>query len=131
MGQDDSDLEAEAVIAANLGFYEAFGSLDILQMDKVWEQSDRVLCLHPGWRVIAGWEKVRASWQGIFNNASLIHFNISDSQATVQGDTAWVSCVENITSVVDGKASNFAVQATNIFVKAGDAWLMVHHHASG
>ena len=129
MGQDNSDVEA--VIAANLRFYEAFGSLDILEMDKVWEQSDRVLCLHPGWKVIRGWEHVRASWGGIFNNASLMHFNITDSQVTVHGDTAWVSCLENVTSVLDGRASNFAVQATNIFVRGAEDWLMVHHHASG
>jgi len=129
MGQDDSDVGA--VIAANLRFYEAFGSLDIQEMEKVWEPSHRVLCIHPGWRLLTGWEQVRKSWEAIFNNTSLMQFNITDTQVTVHGDSAWVSCVENITSVVDGRASNFSVQATNIFVQVEGGWLMVHHHGSG
>ena len=130
MVQDNTD--EDAVITANLGFYDAFSSLDIRKMDKVWEQSDRVLCVHPGWAVLGGWEKIRKSWQDIFYNTTLMQFNITSTQVVVQGDSAWVSCVENITSVLDGRASNFTVQATNIFVRAPDGgWLVVHHHASG
>ena len=40
---------------ANQRFYDAFGSLDMDQMDGVWEQSDRALCVHPGWQPIVGW----------------------------------------------------------------------------
>ena len=129
MSQDDSDVNA--VIAANLRFYAAFGSLDIEEMDKVWENSDRVLCIHPGWRLITGWEQVRKSWEGIFYNTTLMHFNITGARVIIHGDSAWVSCLENITSVVDGRATNFAVQATNIFVRGEDGWFMVHHHGSG
>ena len=129
MSQDDSSVDG--VLAANLRFYQACGSLDIEEMDKVWEPSDRVLCIHPGWRLLEGWNDVRKSWEGIFHNSTLMHFNISDAQAFVHGDSAWVSCVENITSVHDGRASNFAIQATNVFVRDGEGWLMVHHHGSG
>ena len=128
MSQDDPDVGA--VAAANLRFYDAFGSLDIEQMDQIWENSDRVLCIHPGWRTLAGWGRVRESWEGIFRNTTLMHFNISDAEVIVHGDSAWVSCVENITSVVDGRATNFGVQATNIFVRTSDGWKMVHHHGS-
>ena len=129
MSQAQSDVDA--VLRANLQFYEAFGSLDIQEMDRVWETSDRVLCLHPGWRLLTGWEAVRRSWEGIFLNTTLMHFNITDAQVIIHGDSAWVSCVENISSVVDARASNFGVQATNIFVRADGGWRMVHHHASG
>ena len=129
MGQDDSDVAA--VAAANLRFYEAFGSLDINALDEVWEASDRVLCIHPGWRLLRGWEQVRQSWEAIFHNTTLMHFNITEAQVVVVGDCAWVSCLENITSVVDGRASNFSVQATNIFVRERDRWLVMHHHGSG
>ena len=111
--------------------YQAFGSLDIEDMDRVWEPSDRVLCIHPGWRLLRGWEDVRQSWEGIFHNSTLMHFNITDAEAIVQGDCGWVSCVENITSVVDARATNFAIQATNVFVRGAEGWLMVHHHGSG
>lgn len=128
MGQSSSDVEA--VVEANLRFYQAFSTLDIAEMEKVWENSDRVLCIHPGWNLLVGWEPVMKSWEGIFNNSTLMHFNITDAEAKVEGNCGWVSCVENITSVIDGKASNFSIQATNVFVQSDDGWRIVHHHAS-
>ena len=129
MAGDDPDVNA--VKAANLRFYEAFGSLDIDLMERVWETSDRVLCIHPGWQLLMGWEEVRKSWERIFYNTTLMHFTITGAQMIIQGDSAWVSCIENITSVVDARATNLAVQATNIFVRGEGGWRMVHHHASG
>ena len=128
MNQDDADVNA--VKAANLRFIQAAESLDIGEMDVVWEQSDRVLCIHPGWRLLTGWEQVRKSWEGIFYNSTLMHFSITESQVVIHGDSAWVSCVKNITSVVDARAANFSVQATNIFASGESGWLMVHHHGS-
>ena len=126
----ESDAEVEAVKAANLRFYQAFGSLDIEEMEQVWETSARATCIHPGWRLLTGWRDIRASWEGIFYNTTLMHFNITDAQVVVQGDSAWVYCVENISSVLDGRANNFGVQATNVFVRNEGRWRMVHHHAS-
>ena len=83
MGPDPADIDA--VLAANLSFYHAFGSLQIEGMDRVWDHSDRVLCIHPGWRVLAGWEQVRNSWESIFHNTSLMHFTITDAQVVVHG----------------------------------------------
>ena len=129
MAGDDPDVNT--VKAANLRFYEAFGSLDIDLMERVWETSDRVLCIHPGWQLLMGWEEVRKSWERIFYNTTLMHFTITGAQVIIQGDSTWVSCIENITSVVDARATNLAVQATNIFVRGEGGWRMVHHHASG
>ena len=128
MAQEAS--EADEVKAANLRFYDAFSGLDMKAMEQAWEQSERVLCTHPGWPVLRGWERVRKSWEDIFYNTTLMHFTITDANVVVQGDCAWINCVENITSVVDGRAANFAVQATNIFSKGENGWTIVHHHAS-
>jgi ketosteroid isomerase-like protein len=122
--------DTEAVKTANLGFYQAFSALDVEQMSRVWEPSHRALCVHPGWSALSGWEAIRKSWQSIFDNTALMHFNITGVNVVIQADCAWVSCVENITTVVEGRATEFAVQATNIFVRAGDSWRMVHHHGS-
>ena len=129
MSQEDPDIKA--VEAANLGFYDAFGGLDISEMAKVWDNSDQSLCIHPGGRLLVGWAQVGKSWEDIFYNTTLMHFNITGTKVVVNGDSAWVSCIENITTVVDGRAGNFAVQATNIFRRVGGSWLMVHHHGSG
>ena len=128
--------DTDAVKEANQRFYQAFGALDIGAMDAVWEDSQSAMCIHPGWQPIVGWEPIRDSWRGIFDHATLMHFNIQYVNIAVVGDTGWVTCVENISSVLQGRASNFGVLATNIFVRGpsgpsgSDEWRMIAHHAS-
>jgi ketosteroid isomerase-like protein len=38
--------------------------------------------------------------------------------------------VENITSVLQGRADNFAVLATNVFARTPEGWRLVVHHAT-
>lgn len=128
MQSDATDIEA--VKEANGRFYEAFGALDIQQMEEVCDTSDRALCVHPGWQPLVGWETIRTSWQGIFNNTTLMHFNIQYVNVVVQGDCGWVTCLEHISSVLQGRASNFGILATNIFVRTPTGWRMIAHHAS-
>ena len=128
MQSDGPDLDA--VKEANQGFYDAFGALDIDLMDSVWEPSERAMCVHPGWPPLVGWEPIRDSWQRIFDNSTLMHFNIHYVNVAVEGGCGWVTCVENITSVLQGQANNFAVLATNIFVRTPQGWRMTAHHAS-
>ena len=122
--------EIEAIKEANQRFYEAFGALDIELMEAAWEPSERALCVHPGWSPLVAWELIRDSWQRIFDSSTLMHFNISYVNVTVQGDCGWVTCVENISSVLQGRASNFGILATNIFVRSPLGWRMIAHHAS-
>ncbi len=127
----DSNLtDIEAVKEANQRFYDAFGALDIEMMDQVWEASDQALCVHPGWQPLVGWQPIRASWEGIFDNTTLMHFNLRYVNVAVQGDAGWVTCVENITTVLQGRASDFSAVATNIFLRTPQGWRMVAHHAS-
>ena len=125
---DDPDLAS--LLEANLKFYEAFSTLDIDAMDCIWEPSERTRCMHPGWPLITGWEGVRQSWDNIFNNTTMMHFIITEAHPVIQGGIGWVDCIENVTSLVDGRATSFSARSTNIFAKSGDRWLMVHHHAS-
>ena len=122
--------EIEAVKAANQRFYEAFGALDIQRMDEVWADSETAMCVHPGWQALVGWDNIRASWAGIFDNTTLMHFNVQYLNVVVHGDAAWVTCIEHISSVLQGRASNFGILSTNIFIRAGDDWRMIAHHAS-
>ena len=127
---ESQSAEVDAVKAANQRFYDAFGALDIQQMDDVWESSDQALCVHPGWEPLTGWDTIRVSWAGIFDNATLMHFNIRYVNVAVHGGAAWVTCVEHISSVLQGRASNFGVLATNIFVQTSQGWKLSAHHAS-
>lgn len=120
----------EEVTKANEAFYEAFESLDIVKMDRVWAQQDYVTCIHPGWTLRSGWPQVRDSWVLIFNNTFSMEFELSDLQIQVAGDVAWVICVENITSRQGETLQETRVLATNLYERIGDEWKMIHHHGS-
>ena len=122
--------DIEAVKEANQRFYDAFGALDLAAMDAVCLDSEQALCVHPGWQPLVGWETIRESWRRIFHNTTLMHFNIRYVNVVVAGDCGWVTCVENITSVLQGRADNFGVLATNIFVRTPQGWRLTAHHAS-
>ena len=120
----------EAIKAANRRFYDAFGALDLDKLEQVCDTSPQALCVHPGWPPLVGWERIRESWQGIFQNTTLMHFNIQYLNVVALGDSGWVTCLENISSVLQGRASNFGIMATNIFIRTPQGWRMIAHHAS-
>ena len=119
-----------AVLAANAAFYAAFESLSIEDMDAVWAHEEPVLCVHPGWPLLSTREQVMESWRRIFENASLMRFDITGAQVVVEGDTAWVSCTENLTQVLDGRVVEAKIQATNLFRRRLGEWRVAHHHGS-
>ncbi len=121
---------AQAVIDANLAFYRAFESLLLDQMERVWDQDASVTCVHPGWTMLRGRDAVMESWGRIFDNTGMMHFAITDAEARVEGEWAWVTCTENLTSLVGGNVAEATVQSTNIFRIRDDGWLLVHHHGS-
>jgi ketosteroid isomerase-like protein len=127
-----SDLMAveEAVLAANERFYQAFDSLDVKEMERVWSTEGYVQCIHPGWGPLSGWADVRDSWVRIFNNTSAMHFTPHILHVSVNGDLAWVVCVEAIQSRHGDREQENQVLATNLFEQRDGRWLMIHHHAS-
>jgi len=114
----------------NREFYRAFESLDIEQMGQVWARDAQVFCVHPGWDLRAGWPEVRDSWVQIFNHTLTMRFAITEIKINIEGDCAWVTCMENITSMMDGEPQHSRVLATNIFNRREGRWRIVHHHGS-
>ena len=86
--------------------------------------------LHPGWDLLLGWEAVRESWEMIFRTTVKMRVAISRPLVHVLTDTAWVSCVEHVTSAIEGDFITSLVEATNIFVRRRNQWRMVHHHTT-
>jgi ketosteroid isomerase-like protein len=128
--QRQLETDEEEVLAANRLFYEALRALDPEQMDAVWLHEDWVKCLHPGWELLLGWEEVQRSWVEIFRSTTRMLVSISRPLVHVAGDTAWVSCLQNVITTYKEGFSSAQVEATNIFVRHLGRWLMVHHHTT-
>ena len=110
---------------ANRRFYQAFEEADLDAMSDLWEHSDRVACVHPGWAVLRGWSAVASSWAALFQSAERLQFILTNDQVVVQGDAAWVTVDENIIGVESG-----TVASVNLFVRSDGRWQMVGHHGS-
>lgn len=122
--------ERMEIEAANTAFYRALESGSLEMMDEIWEHGERVRCVHPGWEMIAGWSRVRESWTKIFENGQKMRVSPTDVWVRIVGDLAFVTCTENITVFDETSFDSAQAAATNLFVRAQDRWLMIHHHAS-
>ncbi len=125
-GEPTATPDETAVLAVNAAFYDAFERRDLDAMSDIWEHSDRVACIHPGWAQLSGWAAVSASWFALFDGPQQLQFIVTGERIVVAGDAAWVTCNENL---LDEGATQ-AVAATNVFVRSGDRWQLVHHHGS-
>ena len=130
LNMPSKESEFQAVESANLSFYQAFGALDLPRMEAIWSHENPVHCVHPGWGLLTGRQNIMDSWTRIFENTSLMHFRITDSQFEITDNRAMVICIENITSVVDANVSEFRVLTTNMFRKETNGWRIMHHHGS-
>ncbi|HTO77137.1 MAG TPA: nuclear transport factor 2 family protein [Thermoanaerobaculia bacterium] len=123
--------EEAAVAAANLAFYSALQARNLPRMEAIWSHEDPVTCVHPGWHRLDGWPEVRRSWENIFANSRAWTVGCEDVRIAILGDLAWVVCVEVLRPFGLGEDEAAArMQATNVFLRRGGAWRMVHHHAS-
>jgi ketosteroid isomerase-like protein len=119
------------VEAANSSLYSAFETGDVDLMEAVWdiEQPDALVCVHPGWPMLRGRVSVLRSWSAVMAGTEYIQFFLTDVQVSQQGDTAIVTCTENVLTSAD-PGDNAAVVATNVFIRRADGWRLVVHHGS-
>jgi len=122
--------EADSVRAANQRFYQALSQQNLLDMEQIWSHAGHVRCVHPGSRLLEGWDMIRASWREIFTASICMTVTPHDAKVTVLGPTAIVTCREQIHSFTLDGSSMGAAQATNVFLKRDGRWQMIHHHAS-
>jgi hypothetical protein len=118
--------DRNAVLFANSAFYMAFAGRDLPAMENVWAKDHPISCTHPGWQPLTGRAEVMASWRSILGSADAPQISAKAARASIYGDCAVVTCVEQIGD--DDGESEF-LTATNVFIRAGSVWVMVHHHA--
>ena len=119
------------VEAANAALYTAFETGDVDLMEAVWdaEEPDAVVCVHPGWPMLRGRTDVLRSWSAVMAGTDYIQFFLTDVQVARNGDTAVVTCTENVLTSAD-VGDNATVVATNVFVRRQDGWRLLVHHGS-
>ena len=129
--------DVEAVEAANTEYYAAFENGDLDLMHKVWadgEFAEGVACVHPGWSMLRGREEVLRSWALIMANTAYIQFVLTDVNVKIYGDTAVLTCEENILTADDETEGGFlaggSVVSTNVFVREEGVWRLWVHHGS-
>ena len=122
---------AEQVEAANARLYAAFEAGDVDLMESVWDDAepDALVCVHPGWPMLRGRTAVLRSWSAVMANTDYIQFFLTDVSVSVEGDTAVVTCTENVLTSAD-VGENVAVVATNVFIRRPAGWRLQVHHGS-
>ncbi|GDY64754.1 hypothetical protein SAV14893_041470 [Streptomyces avermitilis] len=113
MSTPTPDTDVEQVGLANTAFYEAMERGDFETLSSLWltpadlgvdeeyhDPADAgvVSCVHPGWPVLSGRGEVLRSYALIMANTEYIQFFLTDVHVSVTGDTALVTCTENILS---------------------------------
>ncbi|MEW2493025.1 nuclear transport factor 2 family protein [Streptomyces nodosus] len=145
--------DVEQVEQANTTFYEALERGDFEELSSLWlapsdlgidetyhdpADSGVISCVHPGWPALTGRGEVLRSYALIMANTDYIQFFLTDVHVSVTGDTALVTCTENILSGGPapedgdelGPLLGQLVVATNVFRRTGDGWKLWAHHAS-
>lgn len=109
------------LLFANDAFYNAFSSRDAGAMDGLWAHQTPVTCIHPGWQALTSRDDVMESWRAILGNPNAPSITCRGAQGVTRGDVGLVVCYEMIDTAV--------LVASNVFVREGDAWLLMHHQA--
>jgi len=132
--------EARAVERANQAFYDAVETSDLDALENVvltGPLAESVTVVHPGWPILRGRAEVMRSYALIMANTEYIQFFLTDVEVAVDGDTALVTCTENILTggpaEEDGSAGALVgglVVATSVFRRTSEGWRLWVHHGS-
>lgn len=114
--------DREAILFANDTFYAAFAGGNIKQMHAAWADDTEITCIHPGWPPLAGRQEVMDSWTTILASGETAEIRCVGARAYCHGDTAYVTGFERMPGTL--------LTATNVFVRTGAVWRMVHHQAA-
>lgn len=121
-----------SLLMANERFYRTFEKLDYSALAALWEQSDRVFCVHPGWPPLSGIRPVMESWKTIIENTAEIRFSLSGARARIAGRVGLVTVFESIQNAAGDERQQTGAVSTNLFAfdEEKQQWLLFHHHAS-
>ena len=118
------------VLAVNEAFYRAFEKRELNSMAKVWFQGVGSLCIHPGGKVLQGWQEIRNSWEVILRHTDYLEIDVEVVSTDIGERIAYIVAIEKVLQVNKSRKFQALSMATNIFEKMAQKWYLIHHHGS-
>lgn len=118
------------VIAINEAFYRGFEKRELKAVSQIWWQGAGSTCIHPGGKILRGWETIRASWEIIFKNTDYLEIDTEIISLELGQEIAYLVVIEKLRQVNKGRKLEAESIATNGFRKMAQKWYLVHHHGS-
>jgi ketosteroid isomerase-like protein len=109
-------------------FYAALARADIEALMALWAEDEDIACIHPGAPRLVGYAAIRASWEEIFKQGSVLIHPVS--VGSIQNLMIAVHNVIEELKRAETDHQNIHVLATNIYMKTPQGWRIVLHHAS-
>lgn len=110
-------------------FYEALEKADLEGMMSVWSEDEEVLCIHPGGARLSGHAAIREAWRQMFAGGPRLTVHVGQVQALHSMMMVTHSVHEFIAARGESRPAA-PVVATNVYMRSGNGWKMVMHHAS-
>ena len=114
---------------AEAAFYEALEGGNLDAMMEVWAEDEEIVCVHPGGERLVGYAAVRAAWAQIMASGQRLRVRLSD-QSVLSGMMIVVHSLHENISVEGARRPSVPVVVTNSYLRTGNGWRMIVHHAS-
>ena len=122
----------QAVKAANHAYYAALSARSSSEIEDVWAHNvgvTDIFAVNPAPTV--GRDRVNGAYDNLFARFPKLSVSMPEPMIRVKGDVALVVGVETQEAELpNGSAVNAKLPATNVFLKQGGKWLMIHHQTS-
>ena len=110
-------------------FYSALQHGDIDKLMACWSDEDDIVCVHPGGARLVGLAAIRSTFEAMFANGAIRA--LPEKVRKLDSLAASVhSVLERIEVQTEEGTRHAWVIATNVYLKTGQGWRMVAHHAS-
>jgi ketosteroid isomerase-like protein len=121
-----------AVRNASKAFYAALNAMlagDAGPMSAIWSHTTASTTMHPIGGCERGWRKVKGPWGQIATMCQGGSVKLRSAKIHATRDMAVESGVETGTLTLAGATLTIEHRVTNVYVREGRTWKIVHHHA--
>lgn len=122
---------APALRQASKSFYAALNQIlkgNAAPMMDAWSQTPAATTMHPIGGCERGWSKVKGPWAQVASICEGGKVKLTSARIHATKDMAVETGVETGTATMAGTAMTFNNRVTNVYVRNGREWKIVHHH---